>query len=112
MNFYESVGHNILNILEEQNKTQSALAEDIGISRQVMLKITKGTKAINALEISKIARVLNVSIERITQPIDEKEDSFVMFMGGIKNDYVKDRFDFLNHIIDEIVHLEEDLNES
>jgi transcriptional regulator with XRE-family HTH domain len=111
MNFFESVGRNILHILDEQNKTQSALAEEIGISRQVMLKITKGTKAINALEISKIANVLNVTIERITKPCIEQEDHFVMFMGEIENIDVKEKFDFLNGVIDEIVHLEDDLNE-
>lgn len=113
MNFFEVVGKNILNVLEQQEKSQSFLAEEIGVSRQVMQKIIKGKKAINALEISKIANVLRVTQETLTNVSVEKqtEDQVVMFMGMIKNKDVKEKFDFLNMIMEEIVHMEDDLNE-
>lgn len=113
MNFFEQVGRNILSILDEQHKTQVFLAKQIGVSRQVMQKITKGKKAINALEISKIANALQVSIDRMTHKseVSNDVDSVVLFMGKISNIDVKEKFDFLNTIIDEIVHLEDDLNE-
>lgn len=113
MDFFENVGRNILVVLEQQVKSQSFLAEQIGVSRQVMQKITKGKKAINALEISKIADVLGVSLETLTHQSTEEqpEDQVVMFMGMIKNERVKEKFDFLNMIMEEIVHMEDDLNE-
>ena len=113
MNFFEQVGRNILSILDEQNMTQVFLAKQIGVSRQVMQKITKGKKAINALEISEIANALQVSIDRMTHKFEVSNDvdSLVLFMGKISNIDVKEKFDFLNTIIDEIVHLEDDLNE-
>ena len=113
MGFFEQVGQNILSILDEQNMKQVSLAEEIGVSRQVMQKITKGKKAINALEISKIANALQVPIERITQKfeVSDEVDNLVLFMGKITNTDVKQKFDFLNSIIDEIVHLEDDLDE-
>ncbi len=113
MEFFENIGRNIMYILEQQNKTQVSLAEQIGVSRQVMQKITKGKKAINALEISQIASALHVPIKTITRKSAslKEGDPLVMFMGEIKNSHVRENFDFLNGIIDEIVHLEEDLNE-
>ena len=113
MDFFVQVGQNILSILDEQNIKQVFLAEKIGVSKQVMQKITKGKKAINALEISKIADALQVPMERITQKfeVSNEVDSLVLFMGKITNIDVKQKFDFLNSIIDEIVHLEDDLNE-
>jgi transcriptional regulator with XRE-family HTH domain len=113
MNFFENIGRNILSLLEEQNKSQTFLADQIGVSRQVMLKITKGKKAINALEISKLATALGVNIEKITNQNEliTEEQRLVMFMGEIRNNQVKEKFEFLNYIIDEIVHLEDDLSE-
>ncbi|MCI1693311.1 helix-turn-helix domain-containing protein [Aneurinibacillus aneurinilyticus] len=113
MDFFENVGRNILVVLKQQGSSQSSLAEKIGVSRQVMQKIIKGKKAINALEISKIAEVLGVSVETLTQETTktQEEDQVVMFMGSIKNEHVKEKFDFLNVIMEEIVHMEDDLNE-
>lgn len=108
MNFFEIVGRNILDILNEQGKTQSYLADEIGISKQVMQKIIKGKKAINILEITQIADVLNVSVDILTKKVDDVENSLVMFMGEVKN---KEQFDFLNKVIEEIVSMEEDLDE-
>ncbi|HWQ71317.1 MAG TPA: helix-turn-helix transcriptional regulator, partial [Desulfitobacteriaceae bacterium] len=87
MNFFELVGQNILSILDEQKKTQVFLAEKIGVSRQVMQKITKGKKSINALEISRIANALNVPIDRLTKKFEETKeiDSLLLFMGRITN---------------------------
>ena len=65
MNFFEIIGRNILSELEEKGLSQSQLAEKIGVSRQVLQKIVKGKKAINALEVTKIAEVLGVSVESL-----------------------------------------------
>lgn len=113
MNFFEIVGSNILKVLEEKSLTQSQLAEKIGVSRQVLQKIVKGKKAINALEVTKIAEALGVSVESLMEPKAQKieEDQVVLFMGTISNQKVKKQFDFLNEIIEEIVQMEEELHE-
>lgn len=113
MDFFKNVGRNILEILEERGMTQVSLAGQIGVSRQVMQKIIKGNKAINVMELSKIAEVLGVAVDRLIQESSckKEEDSIVMFMGTLSNQNVKTKFDFLITVIDEIVHLEEDLNE-
>lgn len=113
MEFFKNVGTNILDILNNNGMTQAFLAEQIGISRQVLQKITKGKKAINVMELSKIAEVLGVTVDRLIQESSckKEEDSIVMFMGTLSNQNVKAKFDFLITVIDEIVHLEEDLNE-
>lgn len=111
MSFFETVGNNILKILEEKNMTQKELADGIGISKQVMTKIVKGQKAINALEIKKISELLKVTTDEL---IEEKEEVFkepvLMFMGSI-NDNNKEHFKFLSSVIGEIIKMEEVLDE-
>lgn len=105
---FEQVGKNIQNVLNEQGKTQQFLAEQLGISKQVMSKIITGTKAINVVEISKIADVLNVSTDYLlsVQTTQESNHNF-SFMGKVKNEETKKKIEFLKTIIDEILILEE-----
>lgn len=111
MNFFETVGSNIAEILEEKNMTQKQLADDIGISKQVMTKIVKGQKAINALEIKKIAEVLNVTVDKLVAEKEaEVKEPVLMFMGNV-NDNNKEQFKFLNSVIGEIIRMEEVLDE-
>lgn len=111
MSFFESVGNNIVEILEEKNMTQKQLADEIGISKQVMTKIVKGQKAINALEIKKIAEVLNVTVDRlVSEKEPEVKEPVLMFMGSL-NDNNKEQFKFLSSVIEEIIRMEEVLDE-
>lgn len=62
---FKQVGNNISQVLTQQGKTQQALANEIGVSKQVMNKIVSGTKAINVAEISKIAKALDVPVDSL-----------------------------------------------
>lgn len=111
MNFFETVGNNILEVLIEKNISQTELAEKIGVSKQVMGKIVKGQKAINALEIKKISEALSIPMERLLEEKHELvEEPVLMFMGKVKQKNKED-LNFLNLVIGEIIVMEEALNE-
>ena len=105
---FEQVGSNIQKVLAEQGKTQQFLAEQLGVSKQVMSKIVSGAKAINVAEISKIACALNVSTDYLlsVQTSQEPIHNF-SFMGKVKNEETKKKIEFLKTVIDEILMLEE-----
>lgn len=105
---FRQVGNNIQSILSVQGKTQQFLAEQLGISKQVMSKIITGAKAINVAEISKIANVLNVSVDSLleTSVIQEPVHNF-SFKGQVKSASTKQKIEILQKIIDEILWLEE-----
>ena len=105
---FEQVGSNIQKVLNEQGKTQQFLADQLGISKQVMSKIVGGVKAINVAEISLIAKILNVSTDYLltTGMIQETVHNF-SFMGKVKNEETKKKIEFLKTVIEEILILEE-----
>lgn len=105
---FEQVGNNIQKVLNEQGKTQQFLADQLGISKQVMSKIVSGAKAINVAEISQIANILNVSTDYLltTEKVQETVHNF-SFMGKVKNEETKKKIEFLKTVIEEILILEE-----
>ena len=108
---FKQVGNNILNSLTAQGRTQQSLADSLGISKQVMSKIISGSKAINVAEISKIANVLDVSVDRLLATNTEYEKTHVFaFMGQVENEQTKEKLKFLQTVIDEILMLEEYAN--
>lgn len=106
--FFEEVGNNIQNILLRQGKTQQFLADQLGVSKQVMSKIISGSKAINVEEISNIARNLNVEIEELLAVKTKQEEYHCFsFMGRVENEETRKKIEFLKEVIDEILFLEE-----
>ncbi len=59
------IASNIKNELKKANKTQDDLAYEIGISKDMMNMIMNGTRMINRLELEKISKYFNVSIESL-----------------------------------------------
>lgn len=110
-NIFQQVGNNIQDVLREENKTQQYLADSLDISKQVMSKIVIGSKAINVSEISQIASVLEVSVERLLN-VKEEEPKIhkFSFMGRVENEKTKKEIERLKIIIDEIMMLEEYAN--
>ena len=105
---FKQVGKNIQALLNDQGRTQQSLAVSLGISKQVMSKIIAGSKAINVAEISKIASVLDVTVDRLLsiEKTQEPIHNFA-FMGSVENDQTKKKVEFLKTVIDEILMLEE-----
>lgn len=105
---FKQVGNNIQIILTRQGKTQRFLAEQLCISKQVMNKIISGTKAINVAEISKIAGILNVSVDSLLAvETAQKPMHNLSFMGQVENEKTKEQIKILQIVIDEILMLED-----
>lgn len=109
---YTQVGTNIQKELDSRRMTQQKLAEEIGVSKQVMNKIIKGLKAINVNEISKIAAVLGVTTDKLLAfEMDPVPFSNPSYMGKVKNEESQKKIDFIRSAIDDIHFLEELLHE-
>ena len=114
MNFFEMVGGNILDVLQNRDMSQTELADKMDVSKQVMSKIINGQKAINALEMKKIAEILGIDLNRLMESrsqADNIDESLVMLMGTIENPEAKETIRFLNEVIDELIFMEDLLHE-
>lgn len=108
-NLFIEIGNKIADFLEREEITQTEMADRIGVSKQVMGKIIHGKKAINLIEIKKIADIMRVSVDSLMQngsAANPPEPIFLM-MGRAKNPNTNDDFRFLNHVMDEIIALDE-----
>ena len=113
-NLFTQFGNNILNALNKQGKSQQYLASELGVSKQVMSKIITGAKAINVVEISKIASVLNVSVDSLLETKKPQPKMLVhnlAYMGEVKNPETRKKIEIVKTIIEEIVMLEEYFHE-
>lgn len=105
---FKEVGFNIQHLLKERNMTQQALADTLGISKQVMSKIISGAKAINVAEISRIASSLGTTVDRLlVSATKATEVQAFSFMGQISKDSTREKISVLNEVIKEILLLEE-----
>ena len=106
---FSQVGSNIKAVLDTHGKTQQYLADRLSVSKQVMNKIIKGTKAINVNEIAQIAEVLGVTTDSLLK-ISNKYVSTqsLSSMKQINDRAMQKKIDFLLNAIDEI-HLLESL---
>lgn len=82
------IANNIQICLKEQNKKQIELADGIGISKQIVSKMLNGSRAINAIELRKIAEYLGVSMDMLAKlPEVPRENNVVhAFMGLVTSD--------------------------
>ena len=109
---FAQVGANIQRKLDMKGMTQQGLANALGISKQVMNKIIKGSKAINVKELAKIAEILSTSTDDLLMAETEPSvaDS-LSFMGEINDEATRERVDTIRSAIDEIHMLEELLDD-
>lgn len=110
---FKQIGKQIGRLLENQNRSQQSLADDLGISKQVMHKIIKGSKAINAAELHAIAKSLLVPLEHLLPPTESgaREELAFGFMGQVTCDETKEEFERIRSAIREMLMLEELLDE-
>ncbi|MBS3902639.1 MAG: helix-turn-helix transcriptional regulator [Dethiobacter sp.] len=103
---FEQIGDKIQLYLEENKMSQTELAEKFGVSKQVMSKIVHGKKAINVIEVSKLASIMNVSFDYLMKYEEHQiiNPVFVM-MGSVSKPNTKDDLRFLDHVMDEMVEL-------
>ena len=106
---FAQVGANIQKQLELKGLTQQSLADALGISKQVMNKIVKGSKAINVNELAMIASVMGTTTdELLTIPNETVSAESLNFMGSITDEKTLDKVNLIRSAIDEI-HMLEDL---
>ena len=88
--------------------TQESLADELSISNYAMIKIIKGTKAINARELEKIASVLGTTIDSLLiVNIESEQIESIAFMRTMQNEKIREKVEMLRLNIDEILLLEE-----
>lgn len=109
---FAQVGTNIQRKLAAKGMTQQSLADALGISKQVMNKIIKGSKAINVNELARIAGILGTSTDSLltVEPESVTADS-LSFMGSVHDETTCERINLIRAAIDEIHMLEELLDD-
>ena len=106
------VGSNIQERIKEKGMTQQCLADKLGISKQVMNKIIKGSKAINVNELVRIAEILEISADRLLTVKTEPAASYSFsFMGETLDERTINEINLIGKAIDEIHMLEELLDD-
>ena len=108
---FAQIGTNIQKKLYSKGMTQQSLADALGISKQVMNKIIKGSKAINVKELTKIASVMGITTDELLT-VDSGYVAFdsLSFMGDVTDENTLERVNLIRSAIDEIHMLEELLN--
>lgn len=105
---FAQVGANIQKQIDKNGLTQQGLADALGISKQVMNKIIKGSKAINVNELAKIASIVGttadelLTADRVPVSVDN-----LSFMGNITDRETLEKINLIRSAIDEIHILEE-----
>ena len=69
------IANNIRAELEKENKNQSDLAKEIGVSKKTMSKIMGGARAISAIELRRISECLNVTVGSLLKMPGSSEDT-------------------------------------
>lgn len=105
---YAQVGTNIQNELKKSGLKQTDLAVKLNISKQVMHKIIKGTKAISVTEIASIATILNTTIDELLKMnISVQQSDILNYMEQLQDEETHKLIDILRTAIDEIYMLED-----
>ena len=105
---FAQVGANIQKQLDIKGFSQQTLADALGISKQVMNKIVKGSKAINVNELAKIASIMGTTTdELLTVPNEPVSADSLSFMGSVTDEKTLEKVNLIRSAIDEIHMLEE-----
>ena len=92
----------------QQINDAKSLADELSISNHVMSKIIKGTKAINARELKKIASVLGTTRDSLLMAnIESVQIESIAFMRTMQDEKIREKVEMLRLNIDEILRLEE-----
>ncbi len=107
MSFFNSiVGKRIQERLDEIGWSQSRLADELGVSRQIINKIIHGRKNVTLEEIKLIADILGISLEDLVQENNEnevEEDPMIAFMGEVDSQEARDGLNKAKKIMNLII---------
>ena len=99
------IANNILMHLKEQNKKQVDLADGIGISKQIVSKMLNGSRAINAIELRRIAEYLGVTMDTLAKlpEVPQKNNIIHAFMGRVTSEGGKNALAIADKLSDMIL---------
>jgi transcriptional regulator with XRE-family HTH domain len=98
------IANRILHILTSQNKSQSQLAEGIGVSMQIMNKMLNGGQTIKAFELNMIAGFLNVPLKFIMHiPHQAIADPLQSLMSKVESKQAKEALQLADTLSDMIL---------
>ena len=112
--FNSTVGKRIQECLDKKGWSQSRLADELDVSRQVVNKIIHGRKNITLEEVKLIADKLEINLEELVEQSEEEDkemDPMIAFMGEVDSQEAKDGLDKAKKIMDLII-FHRDINES
>ncbi len=90
----KQLGSRIKALRSAKNLTQEQIAEQIGVSRQKYARIENGTNSITLDILSRIAKVLDVTVGDITRVLEETP--VVSYRAGTENTSTDKVFDMLD----------------
>ena len=67
VNMNEIISNNIITSMKQSGKKQIDLAGYLGVSKQIVSKMLSGARIISAMELQKISKFLNVSMESLVK---------------------------------------------
>lgn len=99
------IANNILMRLKEQHKKQVDLADGIGISKQTVSKMLNGSRAINAIELRRIAEYLGVTMDTLAKLPEAPQENNIIhaFMGRVTSEGGKNALAIADKLSDMIL---------
>ena len=90
MNYFEIIGRNIQMALEDKNLSQDNLASKLNISKQTLLEIIGGRKAISLREITAIAESIPIAPKDLLhEPENKSQADELVFIRNTILEYMK-----------------------
>lgn len=105
---FAQIGDNIQKQMDMKGFTEQGLADELGISKQVMDKIIKGNKAINMRELAMIAFVMGTTADTLLTIGGERlSTDSLCFMEDVTDERLLQKINLIRLAINEIHMLEE-----
>jgi len=108
---FEVIGEKISRFIEmTPGMTQTHIANELGVSKQVMSKIVNGKKATNIEEIQKIAEIMNISVDELVSTTSTSniiEEPVLFMMEKTHDQKVRQHLQYLDFIMDRVIEVEE-----
>lgn len=105
MTIQEGMIKRIQQYLKKMNRTQTDLANYIGVSKQTMSKMLSGARMINANEIKQIADFFEVKIDELfnSEKKNEQTSGAYALMGKVESEQAKEAIEIVDKIADLII---------
>lgn len=105
MNINLVIANNIIAIMEEKRIKQIDLAGAMNLTKQTISKMLNGSRMINAAELVRIAKILDVEIVELTKlPVTNQGDNALkVFMGSFESENAKSALAIADELADMII---------